>query len=188
MPRVASRKWLLFAAMGFIAFLVFLSAFSLHERSIRPQHPSFDGVGDADVRIREFSFVQAKDGASAWRLTAQHAELFEKSQKTFLKSVSAKIPYGADRILQIDGDSGEVDAKRQGFSLWKNNGQMAIELENNYTVKTSGLTWDDGQRAVLSKGPVHISGPWTEIEGDAFKISVEDQVMVVVGNVKALVK
>ncbi|MFQ5729387.1 MAG: LPS export ABC transporter periplasmic protein LptC [Waddliaceae bacterium] len=160
---------------------------SLKKRAIQPPYERFDGGGEADVRIKEFSFVRTKEGVSAWTLKATQAELFERRQKTFLENITAKIPYGDGHYLRIEGDSGEVDSEKDDFALWKKNGQIAIELENNYVVKTSGVRWDESQRTILSQGPVRISGPQTEIEGNAFKILVDNQEMVVVGDVKALV-
>lgn len=184
--RTTSRKLLLFFALGLMAFLAVSVASSLRERA--SHFPSFDVGGTADVRVKAFSFVQTDGTTSGLILKATQAELYEKNQKAILENITATIPYGEGHSFQIEGDRGEIDSEKKDFSLRNKSGLITIALENDYIVQTSELRWDEAQRTLFSQGPVHISGLQAEIDGDAFKIFVDDQEMVIIGDVKARVQ
>lgn len=184
--RTTSRKFLLLFALGMMAFLAVSVSSSLRERTSRL--PPFDIGGTADVRVKAFSLVQSDGEKSGLTLKAAQAEVYEDSQKAILEDITAIIPYGDGHYLQIKGDRGEIDSDKKDFSLRNKNGLMTIVLENDYTVQTSGLRWDEDSRTLSSQGPVHISGPKTEIDGNAFKIFVDDQEMVIIGDIKARIQ
>ncbi len=184
--QIESRKLLLLFSVGMVVFLVLSVVSSLRKRGI--DLPNFDVSGTADVRVKAFSFVQTDGAASGLMLRATQVEFYEKSQKAILENITATIPYGEDRTFRIKGDVGEIDSEKKDFSLRNIKGPVTLSLGNHYTVQAPGLRWDDGLRTLFSQGPVHISGPRTEIDGDAFKISVDDQEMTIIGEVKALVQ
>ncbi len=142
---------------------------------------------EADTRVQSFSFVQTGEGNSSWTLRASEAELFEKIQIARLRDITATMPYGNEGQVLIKGDTGEISSDKKDFFIRKNKGLMTIELKNRYSVETSGLRWNEGQRVLFSQGPVHISGLGAEIDGNELAILVDEEEMTVIGDVKALV-
>jgi len=169
-----------------VAFLAISVVSNLRNKT--PQLPQLNVDMAADAQLKAFSFVRTRAGNSPLILNAAKGVLFESNQTARLENISATIPYGAGHTFQIHGETGEIDSENKDFSVRNRSGLMSIALENQYTVLTSGLLWDEDERTLSSEGAVHISGPQTEIDGDALRILVDKQEMVIVGDVKALVK
>ncbi len=185
LPRKFPRYVLPFFGIGFSAFLAF-SLFSGLKKG-RSVGSNYLSPQKAMVEIKSLSFVQTETGALSMALDAAGAVISENGQKSVLKKVAVTIPYGNDSELKLKGDEGVIDAGKKEFSLWKKTGLMTVELENGYTLRTSGLKWSEAQGQIVSQGPAYISGSHVKIDGNSLKISVENQEMTVIGDVKALV-
>ena len=184
--RFESKTVLLLFAMGMVAFLAISVVSNLRNKT--PQPPQLDAGMVADAELKAFSFVRTREGDAPLILNATKGVLFESNQTARLENITATIPYGEGHAFRIDGETGEIDSEKKNFSVRNHSGPISIALENQYTVLTSGLIWDEDQRTLFSEGPVHISGPQTEIDGDTLRILVDEQEMVILGDVKALVK
>lgn len=174
-----------FFALGFSFFLVYSLFAGLKKKAFE----GFDlgGTQDAEISIQDLSFVQTEKGLVSWALDASGAALREKGQKALLKNVSVTIPYGNQKELFLKGDEGAVDTEKKEFSIWKNTGLMSVVLEDGYTLHTRGLQWHAARREIVSQGEALITGAQIEINGNALRISVDKQEMIITGDVKALV-
>ncbi|MFQ5780895.1 MAG: LPS export ABC transporter periplasmic protein LptC [Nitrospiria bacterium] len=143
-------------------------------------------VGEADVGIRQFSFVQTHGGKTEWELQADHAEVFEKDQKAYLKGVAVTIQTRDGWHLKLEGDEGAIDTLHKNFSLNKKTDLMMIDFGDDFIIETSGLKWFNETREIVTEGPARISGPQIEVEGTQVRVVVENQEMIVLGDVKAL--
>jgi len=176
-----------FFVLGFSFFLVYsYSLFSgLKKKAF--EDLGFDDVQNAEVNIQNLSFVQTEAGLVSWSLDAKGAALTEKGRRGLLKDVSVSIPYGNQQTLFLEGDEGAVDTEKKEFSLWKNTGLMSVDLKNGYTLHTRGLAWHASGREIVSQGEAMITGSQIEINGNALRVSVDKQEMIVIGDVRALV-
>ncbi len=184
--RFESKTLLLLFAMGMMSFLAFSVVSNLREKNPPVIQRNIDK--EADVRLESFSFVRTREGENPLILQATKGALYEASQTARLENIIATIPYGEGHSFHIKGETGEIDSEKKDFTVRNLSGPMTITLENHYTVQTPGLLWNEDQRTLFAEGPVHISGPQTEIDGDALSIFVDRQEMVILGDVKALVK
>ncbi len=180
----ARRRLLLLTALGFIAFLTFSVTSTFKKRALPPV--TTISSSEADLRVRSFSFIHTGEGNSSWTLKASQAELFEETKVALLKDITATMPYGDEGQILIEGDTGEIASDKKDFFIRKDEGLMTIELENRYSIETSGLRWNEKERTLFSQGPVHISGLEAEVDGKALAILVDEEEMVVIGDVKAL--
>lgn len=146
-----------------------------------------DTGGRADVKIDQFTFVQTHNGSKEWELKADRAEVFEEDQKAYLQKVAVTMNTPQGLRLTLDGDEGILDTQKKDFSLKKNTDPMIIRLSNGYTIKTSGLKWSNAEREIITEGPAHISGSQIEIDGKELKVKVENQEVILSGDVKAVV-
>lgn len=182
--RIHPKQLLLFLMMGLFIFLSFSLISGLKKRNVSTVFEY--GGGKADVGISRFSFVQTHGGKPEWELQAEHAEMFEKDQKATLREVAVTIQTGDGLSLELEGDEGTIDTAKKDFSLRKKTALMEIVLGNGYVVKTSGLKWTNESREITTDGFSTISGPQVEIEGTKVRWSLENQELVVFGDVKAV--
>jgi len=169
---------------GLLIFLVFSLFSGLKKRNVSAVF-EYDG-GGADVGISRFSFVQTHDGRPEWALRAEHAEMFEKQQKATLRDVKVTIHSRNGWPLKLEGDEGIIDTAKKDFSLVKKTTLMEIVLENGYVIKTSGLMWTNKSRALATEGYATLSGPHIEVEGAELRWLLDQQELVVSGDVKAV--
>ncbi len=183
--RKYSKSILPFFVSGFLIFLVFSLFVGLKKKTF--QGLAIDVAQTAEVQIKGLSFTQTETGQLSWELVATEAVLTEKGQKALLQNISVTIPYGSGSTLSLQGDEGFVDTENKDFSLWKKTGLMTINLENGYTLQTSGLKWNASQRKIISDGKASISGRSMSVDGNSLSVSMDNQEMTVIGDVKALV-
>jgi len=181
----ARRRFLLLLAIGLLTFVVFLVVSTLNKRALSPLLSTFES--EADIRVRSFSLVETENGSTPWTLRAAEAEFFEKINIALLRGITVTLPYGDEGEIRVKGDKGEIEADKKNFFIQKNKGLLKVELENHYSVETSGLKWDNGKRTLFSQGSVHISGLEAEINGNELAILVDKGELTVTGDVKALV-
>jgi len=174
-----------FFVLGFSFFLIYSLFSGLKKKAF--EGLGFDDAQKAEVNIQNLSFVQTEAGLVSWSLDAKGAALTEKGRRGLLRDVSVAIPYGDEQTLYLKGDEGSVDTEKKEFSLWKNTGLMSVDLENGYTLHMRGLEWHASQREIVSQGEATITGAEIEINGNALRVSVDKQEMVVIGDVRALV-
>ncbi|MFQ5580146.1 MAG: LPS export ABC transporter periplasmic protein LptC [Nitrospiria bacterium] len=183
--RIHPKQLLLFLMMGLFIFLSFSLISGLKRRNVAPVFEP--EVGKADVGISRFSFVQTHAGKPEWALRAERAEMFEKERKAVLKDVAVTIQTQNGFPLALEGDEGIIDTEKKDFSLRKKTALMEIVLGNGYIVKTSGLKWANGPRALTTDGKATVSGPHVEVEGAGLRWRLDKQELVVFGDVKAVI-
>ncbi len=180
-----SKPFLPFFAAGFLFFLAISLFGGLKKKTFQGMNPDFNQ--NAEVNIRELSFVQTETGLLSWSLIATEAAMMKKGQETHLENVSVRIPYGDDLTLLLKGDHGLVDVDQKAFALWKKTGLMTVDLQNGYTLQMAGLKWNESGREIISDGKALITGPKITVDGNLLKVSVDSQEMTVIGDVKAMV-
>lgn len=153
--------------------------------SVRMSGPS--AVSQAEVRLGPFSFVQTRDGAPAWKLTARQGRVFEKEQRADMRGVSATIHSARGWTLTLEGDAGVFDLATKNFSLTREK-PMYIQTHDGYTLRvSSALTWLNGPGTIVATGPVRLQGPQIEINGQRLTVLVDAQEVTVSGDVQARV-
>jgi LPS export ABC transporter protein LptC len=182
--RFHPKQLLLFLMLGLFVFLSFSLFSGLKKRNVSTVF-EYDG-GKADIGISRFSFVQTHEGRPEWALRAEHAEMFEKEQKATMRNVAVTIQTQNGLPLELEGDEGIIDTAKKDFSLRNKSALMEIVLGDGYVVKTSGLKWTNGSRALATDGKATISGPHVEVEGTGLRWYLDKQELVVSGNVKAV--
>ncbi len=173
---------MLLLIIGLLVFLTFSLIFGLKKRgaSAIPEV-----IGNAEVNIGPFSFVQTSHGFKDWEMKATRAEVFEKKQEVVLKGVSVIFQGRQGDLLKLTGEEGTIDTLRQDFFLKKEGGFVLAEFSNGYTVKTSNLAWRNDQRMLVAEGAIQMTGPFIGVNGKGLRLAVDNQTMTVSGDVQA---
>ena len=134
----------------------------------------------ADAGLQGFSFTQSKGGLVDWKIQARQAQLFEADSKAVLNDNVQVTLMGADGVtMTVTGDEGTINTASKDFVIRKRSGNLALILNNGFTIYTRRIRWDNQALRVWTDAPVRITGPQLEITGqgmDAFLASREMRV------------
>lgn len=140
---------------------------------------------DADIQIRDFSFIQTKDGHSEWEIKASQAEVFEDQDEAVLKELEVQfmIPQGLEATFR--GKQGRLDTQKHDFEIFSGDRAIEIIFNNGYKIATSSLKWRDQDQRILTSDPVEINGPGLKIRGQGMEALLASQELKILSDVRA---
>lgn len=158
------RGVLLVLSGTLVIFLVYLLT-SRVESEQAPTGPVPSRLEHADAGIDHFTFTQSKAGTVQWQVQAQRARLFDNENRAVLEGVEVTLYGPKGRELRLESDEGTIDTAKKNFVLAKRDGDIAVQLENGYTIFTNHLVWTDASREVSTAEAVRIIGNGLEVTG-----------------------
>ena len=114
---------------------------------------------NADAGLREFSFVESKEGKVDWKIHAKEAQVFDADSKAILKDVVVTLSDARGLQMTVEGDDGTINTVSKDFVLSKRSGDLALVFEDGYTIYTPRLAWVNIERRFWTDEPVRITGP-----------------------------
>jgi LPS export ABC transporter protein LptC len=114
---------------------------------------------NADAGLREFSFVESKEGQVDWTIHAKEAQVFDAESKAILKSVLVTLSDARGLQMTVEGDDGTINTVSKDFVLSKRSGDLALVFEDGYTIYTPRLAWVNNERRFWTDEAVRITGP-----------------------------
>jgi LPS export ABC transporter protein LptC len=125
----------------------------------------------ADSGMKEFTFIQSKDGLVDWKIQAKQAQVFDSDAKAVLTDVQVTLT-GSDGVsMTVEGDEGTINTDSKDFVVGKRSGDLALILKNGYIIYTSRINWVNQEHRFWTDEPVTIKGPRLQVTGngmDAF--------------------
>lgn len=119
----------------------------------------------ADAGLREFSFVESKEGQVDWKIHANEAQVFDAESKAVLKGVRVTLSDPQGVQMTVDGDDGTINTTSKDFVLSKRTGDLALIFKDGYTIYTPRIAWVNNERRFWTDEPVRITGPNMEVTG-----------------------
>lgn len=150
---------------GTLAILLVYLLTSHMESEQAPAGPVPSKLEQADAGIDHFTFTQSKAGTVQWQVQAQRARLFDNENRAVLEGVEVTLYGPKGRELRLESDEGTIDTVKKNFLLAKREGDIAVQLENGYTIYTNHLVWTDARREVSTTDAVRITGNGLEVKG-----------------------
>jgi len=114
---------------------------------------------NADAGLREFSFVESKEGQVDWKIHAKEAQMFDADSKAILKGVLVTLSDARGLQMTVEGDDGTINTLSKDFVLSKRSGDLALVFEDGYTIYTPRLAWVNNERRFWTDEAVRITGP-----------------------------
>ena len=114
---------------------------------------------NADAGLREFSFVESKEGQVDWKIHAKEAQVFDAEFKAILKGVRVTLSDARGLQMTVEGDDGTINTASKDFVLSKRSGDLALVFEDGYTIYTPRLAWVNSERRFWTDEAVRITGP-----------------------------
>ena len=138
----------------------------------------------ADAGLKEFAFLQSKDGRVDWKIQARQAQVFEGEAKAVLSDVQVTLTGAEGVSMTVAGDEGTINTTTKDFVIGKRFGDLALILKNGYTIYTPRLAWVNQEHRLWTDEPVRITGPRLEIIGRGMDAFLETREMRIRRNVR----
>ncbi|MGA2401150.1 MAG: LPS export ABC transporter periplasmic protein LptC [Syntrophobacteraceae bacterium] len=138
---------------------------------------------DAEMKLTDMEFTEMQEGKRFWTLCASEAKYFQDQQRTLLQAV--RLTFYMDKTgeeIHVQCREGVLHAGTKDIEL---QGDIRAELPREYVVTTESAHYNHSNRIVESDGPVHISGPGLELDGNRWEYKIADHVAMVGGKVTA---
>jgi LPS export ABC transporter protein LptC len=131
----------------------------------------------ADAGLREFSFVESKEGHVDWTIHAKQAQVFDAEFKAILSDVRVTLADPQGVQMTVDGDDGTINTLSKDFVLSKRSGDLALVFRDGYTIYTPRVAWVNTERRFWTDEAVRISGPSLEVTGEGLDALLKTQEM-----------
>jgi LPS export ABC transporter protein LptC len=131
----------------------------------------------ADAGLREFSFVESKEGHVDWTIHAKQAQVFDAESKAILSGIRVTLADAQGVQMTVDGDDGTINTLSKDFVLSKRSGDLALVFRDGYTIYTPRVAWVNTERRFWTDEAVRISGPSLEVTGEGLDALLKTQEM-----------
>jgi LPS export ABC transporter protein LptC len=172
-----------------VVILVTIAAFVASGPSRRVPPVSVAVLPNAgDAGLREFSFVQNKDGLVDWNIHAKQARVSETEAKAVLTDVTVTLT-GRDGVsMSVEGDEGTINTSSKDFVIARRAGDLAVVLQDGFIIYTSHIAWANEEHRLWTDEAVRITGPRMEILGQGMDAYLENREMRVRRDVRVEVR
>jgi LPS export ABC transporter protein LptC len=182
MHPVKFQRIILLTLIGLLmVMLVWVLSAGIDPRTVLPSSKGL--ISKADIVMDNFSLKQVRNGLVEWDIKAEQAELFEERDEVSLSAIQATLQTAEGLRVSFSGDRGLLNTGTHDFEIKKNEGDLNVSMNNGYTIQASSLTWKDRQREIVSEQPIRIIGQGLRIRGDQLIIKLENQQLIINGDV-----
>jgi LPS export ABC transporter protein LptC len=137
----------------------------------------------ADAGLREFSFLENKDGLVDWKIQAKQAQVFDAESKAVLSGVQVTLIDAQGVQMTVEGDEGTINTTSKDFVLYQKTGDLALVFQDGYTIYTPRVTWVNNERRFWTDEAVRITGPSMEVTGQGMDALLNPREMRIRRNV-----
>lgn len=160
----------------FIALLTGLGGMvAWKARARRAAPPPVAQQQQADYRIKEIHINETLDGNLRWTLDADHAEVFDKDQRTVMRKLVVRV-FSKDSVWTVTGDEGVLHNERRDVSV---QGNVVVTSNDGLTMTTGQLHWRNKDRDLRTDDAVEIRRAGTTITGRGLEVRMREQDAVV---------
>lgn len=168
-----------------VSLVVTVMTYVVRSRRAAPPPPQKTPsiISKADLTIQTIHLVENQGGRTEWELNARTSEFFRKEKITVLKDVKVKFYPVGHPVVHVSGREGRLKTDTKDMTI---NGDVVIQSEAGYTLKTQKLRYDAGKRRVYTELPVELRREGIVIEGVGFSASIDGKTLAVHHDVKAI--
>ena len=126
-------------------------------------------AGDGKPRLRGLSYTQVKDGVRKWTLNAEGARYEDDSGAVWLENVTVHFYTDTGGRIDISGDEGTYDQKKQVVTL---KGNVQGRTEDGNTLTTDWMTYSELEQVADTNAWVTVAGKDYSIIGKGMLVEV----------------
>ena len=137
----------------------------------------------ADLSLGKIRQTATREGRKEWSLEAGSADYVENEKKAILKKVFITYYLKDNREVYLESDQGILNTATNDIEF---SGHVVVRNED-YRLMTERLNYQHGERLIFCNVPVQITGADAEISADTLKYDLEENKIVLNGNVSTLI-
>lgn len=138
----------------------------------------------ADYRVNEVHISETLEGNLRWTLDADHAEVFDKEQRTIMRKVSIHV-FSKDVEWTVTADQGVLDNEKRDVSLA---GNVLVTSNDGLRLTTNELAWRNTERNLSTDDVVEIKREGTTIVGRGLDVRMNEQHAVLGKRVRVVIQ
>lgn len=139
------------------------------------------------ISMDGFRFAQFENGAVAWRMTANQADLYENKEAQ-LRMIEVDFRGSGLRRLALIGDRGTLNTVTGDAAISRGASDVRILTSDGYLLTTASLLWSASESLVRTSEPFKLLGSAIYLEGKGFSANTDLQQIAVKKNVKAVLQ
>jgi LPS export ABC transporter protein LptC len=179
-----NKKWIL-AVAALVITIAIVGFIFLKQRSSTPlATEATQGMSQADLQMEGLEYVQTRDGAKEWVLSASSAHFLKTQNEADLENVRITFyPKNGGEVV-MTSEKGRFNTSTQDIQAW---GNVHVESEDGYEFTTSAVNYQAQTRVITSDQQVFFSGPQFQVEGRGLKIELESGKLNILNQVSATI-
>lgn len=176
----------IFASLGAVTYKVVEHFWLMKAREIR-RNPLkiLDYVPEATLQIKDFRRSKIEQGRKVWEVAGEEARYLKANKEAILKK---------PRFVFYDKNGGSIEATANEGHLFLTDQEMekmqllgAIEIKyQGFIAQMDEVVYLKNTNRVLTPGKVTLKGEGLELEGIGMELSLEDQRVHILENVKTM--
>jgi LPS export ABC transporter protein LptC len=128
--------------------------------------------GDGRPRLKGLTYTQVEDGRRKWTLSAEGVRWDQEAEVAYLDQVRVRFFLKDDGWINLSGDTGSYDRKRQVVTL---EGSVRGVSHDGMTLETELLTYSEEREVVETDSLVTISGDRFNVTGKGMVVQVPQE-------------
>ncbi|MGH7321180.1 MAG: LPS export ABC transporter periplasmic protein LptC [Candidatus Rokuibacteriota bacterium] len=168
----------------FVALLMGLGGMVAWKVRARPAPAPPAPTEQADYRITEIHINETLEGNLRWMLDADHAEIFDKQQRTVMRQVAIRL-FSKDAEWTVTAAEGVLDNEKRDVSL---TGDVVVTSRDGLRMTTSALSWRNQDRRLYTDDAVEIRREGTTIVGRGLDVQMDEQRAVLGKRVRVVIE
>jgi LPS export ABC transporter protein LptC len=164
-------KWGLLAVIS-LTMGALVWSFMAHRRNMEAPRASVDNLDTgADMRLGNVHQTATRDGVKEWDLVAASAKYDEAKNQVEFEEVSAVFFLKDNQEVSLNAKRGVLEPGSRDIAV---SGGVTVE-NRGYKLETEALTYDHGNRTIVSQAPVVISGRTFRLAGNRLFLNLDAQ-------------
>jgi LPS export ABC transporter protein LptC len=136
---------------------------------------------DAKMRMETIQLVEDKHGRKTWELEAKSVHQYEEENVIALEGVKVTFYAKEGKSFVVTGNRGKFFQDSRNMELV---GDVMLESNEGYRLKTHSVSYDHAQKKVVSSDPVEIEGDLFHLTGKGMLVDMEAKSFKILNQVK----
>ena len=136
---------------------------------------------DAKMRMETIQLVEEKQGRRTWELEAKSVHQYEEQNVMTLDGVKVTFYAKEGKSFVVTGRTGKFHQDSRNMELA---GDVMLESNEGYRLKTQSVSYDHAQKMVVSSDPVEIEGDLFRLTGKGMLVDMEAKTFKILNQVK----
>ncbi|MFQ6672622.1 MAG: LPS export ABC transporter periplasmic protein LptC [Candidatus Tectimicrobiota bacterium] len=167
-----------------ISLVVIVTTLVVRSHIATPSPPGkvTHALSQADLAMQSIHLVENRGGRTEWELHAEASETFRDKKLTVLKDIRATFYPAEHPAVHVSAKAGRLRMDTRDMVI---RGDVIIQSEAGYTLKTEKLRYDARTQQVRTDLPVELVQEGLVVQGVGLSANLDGKTLTVQRDVKA---